>query len=136
MSLHHEVHDVATLRSYRARLDELRGDIDDADAANDIELSARLRTQLDDVLVLLRPTLGLGGRSRSFVDDAERARVAVRKSLGRVFDAVRAQDSEFADELERSIHTGVHCRFEPAAAFPAVWRFVRVDDVVSMTSAG
>ena len=123
----HDVHDVATLRSYRRRLDELRRDIDDAEVAHDIEREALLRHELDEMVELLRPTLGLGGRSRSFANETERARVAVRQSLGRVFEAVREQDAEFADGLERSIHTGVQCRFEPIPAFPSVWRFVRAD---------
>lgn len=125
-TVRHDVNDMATLRAYRERIDELRREIDQADAEHDPERAARLRLELDQLFEHLGPSIGLNGRSRSFADGVERARVAVRKSLGRVFDAVREQDAEFADGLHDSVRTGVICRFEPAARFPAVWHWSTV----------
>ena len=120
-SVRHDVNDVATLRAYRGHIDELHRDIDQADADYDLERAAQLRVELDELLDHLGPSIGLNGRSRAFADGVERARVAVRKSLGRVFDAVGEQDAEFAERLHDSIKTGVICRFEPVDQFPAVW---------------
>jgi tetratricopeptide (TPR) repeat protein len=120
-SVRHDVNDLATLRAYRGRIEELHRDIDLADDEHDFERAAQLRIELDELLDHLGPSIGLSGRSRAFADGVERARVAVRKSLGRVFDAVGEQDAEFAERLHDSIRTGVICRFEPVAQFPAVW---------------
>ena len=117
-----EVHDAASLRAYRERIDDLRREIDEADSDADIARAERCRDELDDLLEQLRATMGLGGRSRDFTDPGERARVAVRKSLGRVFAAIGAQDVVLARELETNIRTGSVCRFEPTARFPSVWR--------------
>jgi tetratricopeptide (TPR) repeat protein len=117
-----EVHDAAGLRAYRRRIDELRHEIDDADRDADLARAERCRTQLDELLEQLRATMGIGGRSRSFTDASERARVAVRKSLGRVFDAIAAQDEQLGRDLDASIRTGAVCRFEPVDRFPSVWR--------------
>jgi hypothetical protein len=122
----HDLNDVASLRDYRRRIDDLRVDIDQADADHDLDHASARRVELDALLEHLGPSLGLGGRSRAFGDDVERARVAVRKSLGRVFDAVRTQDAEFADRLSDSVKTGIVCRFEPVAHFPAVWQCTQV----------
>ncbi|MGE0139221.1 MAG: AAA family ATPase [Ilumatobacteraceae bacterium] len=121
----HDVHDLASLRSYRGHLDGLRAQIADAEADHDIERASRLRIELDQVVEQLRPTLGLGGRPRRFMDSSERSRVAVRKSLERVMVAIERQDAELAHMVRASIRTGAVCRFEPAEQFPSVWHVGR-----------
>ena len=120
--VHQELNDVAALRAYRRRIDEIRSDLEQADHDHDLALAATLRDELDIVLAHLRTTMGMGGMSRSFSDSGERARVAVRKSLVRIFDTIEHQDAEFARCLRASIHTGASCRFDPVQRFPSVWR--------------
>jgi hypothetical protein len=117
----HEINDAVTLRTYRDRIDEMRAEIDQADSDHDIERASVLREELDELLDHLGPSIGLRGRTRAFSDSGERARVAVRKSLGRVFEAVHEQDPEFGRHLHDSIRTGAICRFEPVNQFPSVW---------------
>jgi tetratricopeptide (TPR) repeat protein len=125
VAVRHDVNDTATLRAYRERIDEMRREIDEAEHDHDIERAAAIHADLDDLLEHLGPTIGLRGRTRAFADTGERARVAVKKSLGRVFDAIAEQDAEFARGLDDSVRTGAICRFEPRAHFPSVWHTAR-----------
>ena len=80
--------------SYRRRIDELRHELDDAEACADLERAARARIELDTLLDELRRASGLGGRARSFSDDAERARVSVHKAIKRALRMIAEVDPE------------------------------------------
>jgi tetratricopeptide (TPR) repeat protein len=114
--------DREALHAYRARVDELRADIDEAESDADLARAEHLRDQLDALLEHLSASAGLGGRTRSFAGGDERARVAVRKSLRRVFDDIAAVAPEFGAQLQASIRTGNACRFDPVSGFAPVWR--------------
>ena len=103
--------DMAKAR-YRARIDELRAEIDDADVCADLERASRARLELDELIEQLSRVCGLHGATRSFVDDRERARVAVRKAITRALDAIAKLDPEIARELESRIVTGSRCMFD------------------------
>ena len=117
----HEMIDTTALRSYHDRVRSLRRDIDAAEDDHDLERAAMLRDELDALLTHLSSNKTLAGRSRAFANNHERARVAVRKSLSRVFDEVSAQAPQFAAALAASIRTGSTCRFHPKQRFPSVW---------------
>jgi hypothetical protein len=108
--------DDAAKVAYRRRIDELRADVDDAETCHDLERAARAREELDVVLDELRRAVGLGGRARRFGDDAERARVSVRKALIRALAAVRAADPILGAELAARVVTGTRCAFVAVAA--------------------
>ena len=105
------VFDDAAKAAYRRRVEDLRAEIDDADVCNDIERAARAREELDVLLDELRRAVGLGGRSRRFGDDAERARVSVRKAIIRALAAVRAADPVLGAQLADRLVTGTRCSF-------------------------
>lgn len=56
---------------------------------------------------------GLGGRARRVDSSAERARVAVTRSIHRAIEAIAARDAELGRWLAESVQTGHACRFEP-----------------------
>ena len=122
-SSRHEINDLSALQAYRSRVDELRAEIDEADSDHDLERAALRRDELDQLLETIAPSLGLRGRTRAFVDAGERARVTVRKSIGRVLDAVARADPVAGELIQASIHTGSACRFDPVHGVPPVWRF-------------
>lgn len=97
---------------YRARIDELRAEIDDADLCADLERASRARLEMDELIEQLSRVSGLHGAMRSFVDDRERARVAVRKAITRAFDAIAKSDPEIARELAARVVTGSRCMFD------------------------
>jgi hypothetical protein len=103
--------DMAKAR-YRARIGELRAEIDDADRCADLERASRARLQMDELIEQLSRATGLHGATRSFVDDRERARVAVRKAITRALGAIAKLDPEIAHELEARVVTGSRCMFD------------------------
>jgi hypothetical protein len=118
----HDVIDAAALRAYRDRVNDLRSDIDEAEDHHDIVRAERLREELDTLLEHISASAGLGNRSRQFTSSHERARVAVRKSLSRVFDDIVAQEPWLGAQLADCVHTGLVCRFEPHGRFPRTWQ--------------
>jgi hypothetical protein len=56
---------------------------------------------------------GLGGRTRPFADDTERARIAVGKAIRRALDRVAAVDAVLGKELRACVDTGSVCCYRP-----------------------
>jgi tetratricopeptide (TPR) repeat protein len=104
--------DERALSSYRRRTRELTTLL----GRDDLEASAasRYRRELATLTNVLRSSVGLGGRARSFPDDNERARTAVRKALVRALTAIEAVEPELGLHLRTSLVTGVTCRYSPA----------------------
>ena len=106
--------DARAAASYRQRIAELRSEVDEAEAWADLERAARARLELDAVLDELRRASGLGGRSRSFGDDAERARVSVHKALKRALRMITEVDPVLGAELASRTVTGMRCVYRAA----------------------
>lgn len=107
---------------YRARLDELRAEIDQADAFNDFERAARAREELDALARELSAATGFGGRDRRPGADAERARLNVRRAIKSVLDRISEQDEVIGEQLKNSVRTGTFCAYEPSVQHPRRWR--------------
>ncbi len=108
--------DPQAIAAYRQHITSLQEDIDEADACADLERAATKRVELDRYLEELTKATGLGGRSRHFHDDAERARVAVSKAIKRAIAHLEAADPHIADELRARVVTGMRCVFRPRYA--------------------
>jgi hypothetical protein len=108
-------------REYRARIAELREDIDDADAMNDPDRATRARLELDALLDELGRAVGMGGRDRPHGATDERARVNVTRSIRRAIAAVAAQAPELGAHLEVSVRTGRECGYRPDPAAALTW---------------
>ncbi len=109
-----EMVDLTALRAYRARLDELDTELDQAGSDNDAGRVERLEQERRQLLAELRRVTGLGGRIRHSANDpAERARKAVS---GRIRDAIRRLEEVaplMARHLDRSVRTGLQCSYTP-----------------------
>jgi tetratricopeptide (TPR) repeat protein len=105
--------DEPALRQYRQRLRDLREEIDEADAMHDGERAARLRSDADWLADELQAATGLGGRTRQFADNPERARIAVGKAIRRALDRVGAADPVIGEQLRAAITTGMRCSYQP-----------------------
>jgi hypothetical protein len=108
-----EVIDAQARAAYRQRLRELDEAAAEADAAADIERSARIAAERDVLVAALTEAYGLGGRARRSGSVAERARTAV---TARVRDAIRRISEahpELGRHLARSVRTGTFCVYEP-----------------------
>ena len=114
-----EVIDAQARSAYRQRLRELEEAAAEADAAADIERSARVAAERDALVEALTQAYGLGGRVRRPGSAAERARTAV---TARIKDAIRRIGEAHPDlgrHLARSVRTGTFCSYEPDQ--PARW---------------
>ena len=114
-----EVIDAQARAAYRQRLRELEEAAAEADAAADIERSARIAAERDALVDALAGAYGLGGRVRRSGSAAERARTAV---TARIKDAIRRIGDAHPDlgrHLARSVRTGTFCVYEPDQ--PARW---------------
>jgi hypothetical protein len=55
----------------------------------------------------------LGGRTRAFPDQPERARVAVGKAIRRALARITEADAVIGEHLRQTVHTGVRCSYWP-----------------------
>ena len=108
-----EMIDEEARRQYRARVAELREELEEAESWNDSGRAERAREELEAIERELSHAVGLGGRERRAGSAAERARVNVQR---RIRDAIRRIESYhpgLAKHLDRSVRTGAYCAYEP-----------------------
>jgi hypothetical protein len=108
--------DQAAVTGYRSRLRQLDQDIDDleAAAAPDVSRLARARAEREWLVAQLASAAGLGGRTRAFPDEGERARVAVGKAIRRALARIAEADDVVGEHLRLTVHTGARCSYWPA----------------------
>jgi tetratricopeptide (TPR) repeat protein len=107
---------------YRSRLEDLRAQIEEAEAFNDPERAARAREEVDFIAQELSAAVGLGGRDRPAASAAERARVNVTRALRREIRRIGDEDASLGRELETTVRTGTFCVYEPDPRRPVVWQ--------------
>lgn len=116
-----EVLDARTRTTYRRRIEELRGEADDALAAGQLEKAEAVQAELDQLVAQLAQAFGLGGRERRAASAAERARLnvtrAVRAAIANLVEAM----PEAAGVLDRRVRTGLYCAYEPAEGDELRW---------------
>jgi hypothetical protein len=107
--------------AYRRRIDELRDDLEEAEAFNDPERAARAREEMDFLTRELAAAVGLGGRDRRTASNVERARVAVTKAVRATLKRIEEIDGELGAELVGTVRTGTFCAYEPDRRRPVTW---------------
>lgn len=112
-------------RQYRARLEELREEVEEAESFNDPERASRAREEMAFIAAELAGAVGLGGRDRRASSDAERARVNVTRAIRTSLRHVAEHDPELGRELETTVHTGTFCVYEPDRRRPVAWAVER-----------
>jgi len=119
--------DEEAVRAYRSRLGELDSELDALAAtsrqdrgaslpdpgASRQDRRASLQAERDWVIAQLASAAGLGGRTRFFPDEGERARVAVGKAIRRALGRVSEADPVIGDHLRQRVHTGKRCSYWP-----------------------
>ena len=84
--------DAEARAAYRARLIELQDDVDDAAGAGDSERASQARAEMQYLAHELATAIGLGGRPRDHITDAERARQSATKAIRSAVSRITAQD--------------------------------------------
>ncbi|HXY44321.1 MAG TPA: hypothetical protein VEH29_09040 [Acidimicrobiales bacterium] len=103
--------DDEALRQYRRRARELHSLLAAGTASS--EEAEQYRAELERLTEGLRTLTRLGGGSRSFVANHERARTAVRKALVRAIESIACTEPALGDHFAKSISTGASCRYTP-----------------------
>lgn len=114
--------DAAAKAAYRERLDELRAELAEAEGWNDPERVARLQAETDALTHELTAALGLGGRDRSAVSAAERARISVTRAIRAALARIGEQSEPLSAHLVATIHTGTFCSYTPDPRAPISWQ--------------
>jgi hypothetical protein len=101
------------VREYRRRLARLSAETEAAARRGDAQGAQRARAERAWILGELAGAAGLGGRTRGFADEAERARIAAGKAIRRAIDRIAAADPLIGEHLRHAVHTGLHCCYQP-----------------------
>ncbi|MHC4957669.1 MAG: tetratricopeptide repeat protein [Planctomycetota bacterium] len=112
----HELLDAQARREYRRRIEDLQGDLEQAEADNDPGSADRARAELDAVIDELAKATGLGGRTRTMAADAERARSAITWRIRSAIRKIRAAHPRLGQHLQNSIRTGAFCVYSPESS--------------------
>jgi tetratricopeptide (TPR) repeat protein len=100
-------------RAYRARLEEIREEIAEADSFNDVERSARAREEMEMIAQELSAAVGLGGRDRRASSTSERARVNVTRAIRSAVARIAEDDPALGRYFDTTVRTGTFCSYRP-----------------------
>ncbi len=100
--------------AYKQRLRDLQQDIDEAAGWHDTGRLSRLEAERDFLLHELASSVGLGGRTRRFSSDAEKARVNVTRAVRSAITKIATQAPDLGAHLDAAISTGYSCRYDPS----------------------
>ena len=113
--------DEAAKRAYRRRLVDIDDDIADAEATNDLGRVELARRDREYLVAELRRAVGLLGRDRTVLDDGERARVSVTRSIRYSLARLAEVSPAVSAHLQQHVHTGTFCSYQPDALQPVTW---------------
>jgi hypothetical protein len=109
--------------AYRARLDELRNELQDAERSNDIGRTETARREIEFLTEELSRAVGLGGRDRKAAAATERARFSVTRACRGALDKIAELSPSLHAHLSGAIHTGTYCSYRPGPGDPVRWAF-------------
>jgi hypothetical protein len=113
--------DAKAIQQYKDRALVLREEIEDAnERQQDSEKSHRLMSELQAIKDQLSADTGLGGRSRRFADDSEKARMRVTNAIKRALQKIATHAPKTADHLRFNIATGTSMIYRDAHTS---WKF-------------
>jgi hypothetical protein len=116
-----ELLDAQAKGAYRRRLEELREELDQAEAFNDPERAIGAREEMQCLAAELSRAVGLGERDRRAACPAERARVNVTRAIKQSLRRLAEENAPLGSHLIASIKTGAVCRYLPGPNPPISW---------------
>jgi hypothetical protein len=108
-----EVLDAEAKRAYRARMIELREQLEAAEARSDAARADRVNAELEALAAELSRATGLGKRDRRTGKAAERARINVQRRITDAIKRVADAHAELGRHLEAAVRTGTYCSYAP-----------------------
>ncbi len=117
-----EILDSQAKAAYKRRLEELRQELEEARACNDLERVARVQQEIDFLTEEITSGVGLGGRDRRAASAAERARVNVTRAIKAALQRLSVHHPALGLYLTRTINTGTFCSYTPDIHLPSPWK--------------
>lgn len=108
-----EALDATAVARYRARVEALRAEIEEAEELGRSDRAALLREELDAIAHQLSAGLGLGGRARRVASGTEKARINVRRRVVEALQRIASEAPELGSHLGRTVKTGIFCSYHP-----------------------
>jgi predicted ATPase len=107
--------------AYRARISELRAELEEAEAFHDTGRTTNARAELDFLVGELARAVGLSGRDRRAASHAERARLNVTRSIRAAMANLARGNPSLGRHLAATIRTGRYCSYNPDPHAPITW---------------
>lgn len=105
--------DQAAVQAYQYRLSQLRAEIGNLEFSNDDEGIVRAQAERDWLMAELVSASAIGGRTRRFPDNSERARIAVGRAIRRALTLIEDASPSIGQYLHSTVHTGMYCSYWP-----------------------
>ena len=116
-----ELLDAEARAAYKARLDELQEDIDEAEELNDPIRAEKARDERQFLIRELARAVGLGGRDRRAASHAERARLNATRAIRAAMANLAREHPSLGRHLAATIRTGRYCSYTPDPRTPVTW---------------
>jgi hypothetical protein len=113
--------DATAKAAYKARLAELRDEVEEAEDRNDPVRAAKARDELDFLTAELARAVGLGGRDRRAASHAERARLNATRAIRAAMANLARANPALGRHLAATIRTGRYCSYTPDPRAPITW---------------
>jgi len=116
-----ELLDAEARAAYKARLDELQEEIDEAEDFNDPIRAEKARDERQFLIRELARAVGLGGRDRKAASHAERARLNATRAIRAAMTNLAREHPALGRHLTATIRTGRYCSYTPDPRTPVTW---------------
>jgi hypothetical protein len=114
--------DARAKAAYKARIDDLRAEIEEAESFNDPDRAGKARDELEFVARELARAVGIGGRDRRAGSHAERARLNVTRAIHAAQRILTREHPSLGHHLSLTIRTGRYCSYTPDPRLPIRWQ--------------
>lgn len=98
-------------REYKARIETLRAELDEAESFGDAARAERLQVELDAIANQLARAVGIGRRDRKLGSQVERVRINVQRRIRDAVERIAACDPALGRYLAATLKTGNFCAF-------------------------
>jgi AAA ATPase domain len=116
-----ELLDAKAKAAYKARLEELAAELEEAERFNDAGRTAKASAERDFLVDELARAVGLGGRDRRAASHAERARLNVTRAIRAAMGNLARANPALGRHLAATIRTGRYCSYTPDPRAPITW---------------
>jgi hypothetical protein len=116
-----ELLDAKAKAAYKARLDELAAELEEAERFGDPGRAAKAAAERDFLVGELARAVGLGGRDRRAASHAERARLNATRAIRAAMANLARANPPLGRHLSATIRTGRYCSYTPDPRAPITW---------------